>query len=374
MCKTEDDTCKDPDDLKIVMIFFLLALLLIIAGGLRFSKINQFNEDYLNKKNTTAVNGIFVVLIVFSHYSKYVDFGGVFDAPYLAMRAHLDQMVVASFLFYSGFGMMESIKKKGLKYIDRLFVKFWRLLFKFDIAVLLFLIVDIAFDIRYPVRQILLAFTTWTAIGNSNWYITAILMIYAAIMIAFRISYDVFKERAETAGLLITVILTIGFIYLQMVLDRRAYCYNTMILAPLGMLYSEYRYTFERLIMRNDINYYMTAALTIVVYIVSFRHRWQFGIEGYTVWAVAFTALLVIITMKVRIYNKVLEWLGTHVFSIYILQRIPMIILSQLGFIEAHKYIGLLIVFSLTLPFAVLYEKVTDILLKSMQMKKLPAA
>ena len=60
-----------------------------------------------------------------------------------------------------------------------------------------------------------------------------------------------------------------------------------------------------------------------------------------------------------RIYNPVLEWLGTHVFSIYMLQRIPMIVLDHLGCIESHKYISLIVVFAVTLPMAVLFDKAT---------------
>ena len=65
------------------MIFFLAVLLIIIFIGIRISGPGEFNTSYLDKRNTAAINGIFVVLVVFSHYSHYADFGGVLDAPYL---------------------------------------------------------------------------------------------------------------------------------------------------------------------------------------------------------------------------------------------------------------------------------------------------
>ncbi len=61
------------------MNFFLLALIVIVFIGLRICTGNSFNESYLEKKSTTAINGIFVVLVVFSHYAQYADFGGTYD-------------------------------------------------------------------------------------------------------------------------------------------------------------------------------------------------------------------------------------------------------------------------------------------------------
>ena len=63
--------------------------------------------------------------------------------------------------------------------------------------------------------------------------------------------------------------------------------------------------------------------------------------------------------MKVRIYNMILEWFGMHVFSIYILQRLPMILLDRMGLIDSHKYLCLIAVFALTIPLAIAFEKAT---------------
>lgn len=67
-----------------------------------------------------------------------------FDAPYITFCAHVGQMVVATFWFYSGYGMMEAIRRKGDAYVRGILSKFWKLLLRFDTAVLLFLLLDIA--------------------------------------------------------------------------------------------------------------------------------------------------------------------------------------------------------------------------------------
>ncbi len=352
------------------MIFFLLILLLIINNGLAFSGSNRFQEGYLSKEITTAVNGIFVFLIVLSHYAQYADLSGIYDEPYLALRTHLGQMVVVTFLFYSGYGMMESIKNKGEAYVRKILSKFWQLLLRFDVAVLLFLCLNKLLGIDYPLRDTLLAFTTWTEIGNSNWYITAILAIYIIMFVSFGLGFKLSAEKAETIGVILTLILTAAWVWFQMRIDMPSRYYNTIIMAPVGMLYSKYRKPLERLIMKSNISYFLTVAAVLGGYFIAFFQSRGHGIEWYTAWAVCFMMLVLLFTMKVHVHNDLLEWLGTHIFSIYILQRIPMILLDHFGFIEAHKYMSLAAVYALTIPLALIFEKLTDLLIKGITPKR----
>lgn len=347
------------------MVFFLLILLLIIFSGMRFSGSGQFNTSYLDKKSTTAINGIFVIMIVFSHYSQYANFAGIYDESYLILREHLNQMVVATFLFYSGYGMMESLHRKGKAYVLGVPGKFLKLLFTFDVAVLLYLILDICLKMEYPLSTILLAFTSWVAIGNSNWYITAILLLYVFFFISFALECsEKTKGKVNGAGrygeIACLFVLTIACVYFQMKIGRPAYCYDTMILFPLGCFYSQSKQYIESMVMKNDFFYFCVLALAVGVYAVSFFHRWSGGIEVFSIWSIAFIALVLLITMKVRIYNELLDWFGTHIFSIYILQRIPMTLLMHFGCIESHRYLSLIIVFTVTIPLALAFEKVTD--------------
>lgn len=94
------------------MIFFVLILLLLIFNKTEISKPGEFNKDYISPDGTLAIKGIFVALILLSHGKGYIELGGIYDEPYIALQNHLNQMVVAMFLFYSGYGMMESMKKK----------------------------------------------------------------------------------------------------------------------------------------------------------------------------------------------------------------------------------------------------------------------
>lgn len=341
------------------MIVFLAILLLIIFSGIRFSTANEFNTDYLDKRQTTTVNGIFVILIIFSHYVQYADTTGAYDLPYMVFREHISQMVVASFLFYSGYGMMECVRKQGSGYVRKVLSKFWQLLFRTDCAVLLFMIAGIALGRQFQVKELVLAFATWGSIGNSNWYIFDILVLYLLFYLSFRIGSLVSKDSGKHyVSIVLLIILTALFVMLMIRIDRPSRYWNTVLLLPLGCLYSECRPRIDSLVMKNDFTYSLILMLMGGAYIVFFFRRESPAM--YICWSAAFTALMLLFTMKASICSGILEWFGKHVFSIYILQRIPMMVLRYFGYTENHKYISLVVVFLITIPMALAFEAVTD--------------
>lgn len=320
---------------------------------------NEFMDDYLSREKTSAVKGVFVILIVFSHYSQYVTLGGIYDEPYLILKEHLNQMVVSMFLFYSGYGMMEATKRKGFTYIRGIPVRrFFMVLLQFDIAIILFLIVGSLLGKTYDIETILWSLIGWKSVGNSNWYIFAILGLYLIYFLAFYCLR--WFENTRKGCYVGAVLFTVGvcaFVYFQMKMGRPGYAYNTMILLPLGCWYSLLKELLDKLIMFNDYTYVFTALCIILVYCVSYIYRWKYGIEGYSIWAIAFTIMVVVFTMKISFCNSVLVWFGSHVFSIYILQRIPMMILQNI--MANHKYMYLVVSMISTIFIAMVFDYFT---------------
>lgn len=195
------------------MVFFLLILAIIIVVGAKVYGIGSFNENYLDKRSTTSINGIFVILVIFSHFSQYADMGGLLNKPYIILQSHLNQLVVVTFWFYSGFGMMTALKKTEGGYVNKIPAKFWKLLLKFDIAVLLYWIMNTALGTKYSVKQLLMALTAWGTVGNSNWYIFAVLVEYILLFVSF-VCVKKVKGRAKyMLGLFLFTVLTIAAVY-----------------------------------------------------------------------------------------------------------------------------------------------------------------
>lgn len=343
------------------MIFFILVLLLVIFSSAKYEKANEFNVNYIDRNATNNIKGIFVILILFSHAKSYLSLGGVYDEPYVQLQNHLGQMVVAMFLFYSGFGMMEQIKKRGFSYITTIPKKrFLNLLLNFDISILLFLILNLAIGKKYSVSDYLTALIAWGSVGNSNWYIFDIFVLYAFTFISFFIIKWKRFSQMLLFPVVLNTILSIAFIWVFK--THFAYMgtrwYNTFILFVLGMWYSYFRETVEKVMMKNDVIFYTVFAFTVCAYLYTYLHN-DDNFAYYVVWSVIFTLGIVFITMKVRIESELLKWFGEHIFSIYILQRIPMHIMVHFGIDQRHKYVFMVLAIAFSCAIAAVFDYFT---------------
>ncbi len=355
----------------ITMLFILIILLLIIAKSTKVSPLGTFNNEYISIESTTNIKGIFVILVFISHFSQYVDLGGIYDQPYLDLQKHLNQMVVAPFLFYSGFGIMESITKKGFNYLKSVPTKrFLNLIINFDIAIVLFLITGFFLNKTYDIKTILLSLFGWKSVGNSNWYIFVTLILYILIFISFFVIKWLNCNGGRLIGCILLTALTAVFIYSQMLLGRPGYSYNSVMLLPLGCWYSLFRPQIEKIVMKNDYTYALCCIINLFAYFYFIHHRWD-SIEHFTIWAFTFTFMFVLFTMKFDIKGNILSWFGSHVFSIYILQRIPMSVLQYFGF-EKYKFYFFVISLILTILISMIFDNLTGKLSKLIfQRKKL---
>ena len=342
---------------------------MVFVFGMKVIPDKNGNEQYMSKDQTGAINGFFVLLVFFRHFAQYNDLGGMYDDVFLCVNRHLNQMIVVPFLFYSGYGMETRIKASGWDYIAKLPDKFFRLLFKFDIAVIAFLIVQTMLGESFPMRQILLSLTGWESIGNSNWYIFVILVMYMLMFLCYNALRPLTKEAKSCINATAYLIITVMFIFLMIRVKRPDYFYNTVILMPLGGIYALTEDKIRTIINKSPIIHPIIVAVMTLAYFLAFSRRDE-SIVFYVLWVICFMTLMLLITMRVRIYNDLLYFMGKHVFSIYIVQRIPMLILDYCGIIETHQYAGLIAAATTTVALALGFEKVTDGLLNVITQEK----
>lgn len=339
------------------MTVFLIVVFLLSLWKIKFTKplMSDINENYLTVERTNSIKGIFILLVFLSHARNCISMLPQYsydplNSVYNIIQNHLGQSIVVMFLFYSGYGVMESIKKKGMDYINA-FPKrrIAKTLFNFDIAVILFIITDLCLGRlkNYSVPQVLLSFTGWESVGNSNWYIFAVLILYLITFVSFKL----FKNKYSKAAALVTA-LTVVYIAVSACF-KDAWWFDTVLLYPIGMWYSLGREKIESFVRKKPVHYWMLFTVCAVVFAIS--HLLRSNAISYEISQVALCAVIIAVTMKVDINNKILGFFGNHLFEIYILMRIPMIIL--LHFDIANTYLFVAISFVTTVVLAVFFKK-----------------
>lgn len=309
-----------------MIIFLALYLVLSIFGVKLYLKENEI-APYTSRDATESVKGIFIILVFFSHFNYYVALSGSLNSLYSYIINVFGQTMVTLFLFYSGYGVMESIKNKGEAYINTFPKKrILTTLINFDIAVLLFLVLALILGNEITPYQVIFSFIGWESLGNSNWYIFVILLLYLFTFISFKL----FLKRSKFMAALCTLILTLIYVAVFMIFKIKVNCwFDTALCYPLGMFFSLYKEKFEGILLRKRIIYFLSLFISLFLFL--------FFMKFYTIpfsdiiRNLCFTLAVVILTARVSFKNKALIFCGRHLFEIYILQRLPMIIFAHLG-------------------------------------------
>lgn len=311
-------------------------ILIILAIFILFYRCefcrNGFFDDYISRKSTMAINGFFILLVFFTHAYQYINVTADNMPLFYFFRAHIRQLVVTTFLFYSGYGIMESIKRKGSLYIETIpqkrVLKIW---LNFAIAVCFYTVLMVYYQQHFTVKQFVLSLFAWDTMGNSNWYVFAILALYVIVFITFKSYYSISKKSSVIATFIATFFLVVILMHLR---KEAVWCYNTLFCFPTGILYSYLKPRIEKIIQNCNVSYCVSLVFSILVFLMAYflcdDYSKNWNLFWYQVMSIFFPITIMILSMKIKFKNHILSFLGgSALFSIYILMRIPMIILSK---------------------------------------------
>ncbi len=342
------------------MIIFVIALLLISLYKCKPILNGKFYEDYCSIEQTKSINGIFIMLILLSHtFVRVSSSGGIFDDVYMPLRTFLGQFVVVPFLFYSGYGIMESISKKESYIKSFPKQRFLKLFTQFAIITVIYIVFNLLIGRNYSITQILLSFIGLTSIGNGGWYMFSIFVFYVAVTIWF----NVFKKNKIMAASMVAVCLVVLTV-VEMFLDFPTYYYNTTIFLAVGMFFSLLKDTFNKIVMKNNIIWFLVLMVSLAGFILC-KGLINKTVVFYPIWCGLGLLMVLCITMKIRIQNKVLSWCGQNVFYIFTLQGIPQIFFTR--FLSNNYLIYSLVIITTILLSALagcLFNKVDNYILR----------
>ena len=289
-------------------------------------------SDYLDKETTTCVNGIFILIVFLSHIQSYI----TLPSGFLVFTKAFGQLMVAMFLFYSGYGVGISIEKKGMDYVRRIperrIVKIFSQLIP---AVLLYTLVDLVCQIPFSAYKFIFSLLAWENMGNSNWYIFVILWLYlftwAGFSLAGSLQDKIKNEKRSYVSAMAVFLLLCGGLLLFLHETREAYWYNTMSAYVLGMIVARTKPFWDRLFER-PLSYWLCTILSLALTLVLRPFRSHMSV--FLLMTVTYCIFVLCLTKKVPVSCRVLEWLGSHLFEIYILMRIPMML--WMAFVWPH--------------------------------------
>ncbi len=331
------------------MLLVYLALFALALVGSKIS-IKSFNtQNYLSMDSTNSMRGIFVMLVFLSHFMQYYTYTDAIDTAGGKISRTLGQMIVVMFLFYSGYGIGESIKRKGTSYVKS-FPKnrVLKTLLHFDIAILIYFIMSLFLGSGYSPSKVLLSFIGWESIGNSNWYIFAVIILYLLTWLGFTL---VKKDKIYAA------VLVTGLVFAYVCIISRVkenWWFDTAPCFAAGLWYSFLKEKFERLLTRNNIVWLAIAGMSLVCWYWCCKYRSVPPMR--MVEALLFALFTVTVSLKITFNNKVLIWLGKHTFEIYVLMRIPMKLLSMWGLKDYNLYIYFFASLAATIVLSVIFS------------------
>ncbi len=306
-----------------MIIFFGMILILAFIGCKPIFR-KEFYSDYAGIEQTRSINGIFILMILLSHTFAKASSSGILDDLYAPIRTFGGQFVVVPFLFYSGYGIMESLLQKSayIKQFPR--KRFAKLFFQFSIITVVYIVVHLILGNYHSIGTYLLSFTGLTSIGNGGWYMFSTFSFYIFVIISF----NIFKHHKILAAVGVTVCLS-ALTIVEMLLDFPSYYFSTMIFLAVGMFYAILKKPFDNIAMKNNITWFLALLISTAGFIF-LKELVEKSILFYPIWCGFGMLMILFITMKIRIQNRILLWLGKTTFFIFTLQGIPQLLFPKL--------------------------------------------
>ena len=237
-----------------ILIFGLCFLFLVLSafgigakGKWAFSQPVSPKSGYCSREMTASVNGYFLTTVFMTHLIQYMSWSiyGPLDIMYIEVNRALGQLIVAMFLFYSGYGVMESLRhKKGYisSFPKRRLLPFF---VNFEIAAVIYLFVSCATNQTPTFWYALKGFAAWESLGNSNWYVFAILYLYVVTYIVFRIRETKWFRKMPLWFAVFGIVFLSGIYILWMRhAGKGGWWYDTILCYSAGMFFALGRETF----------------------------------------------------------------------------------------------------------------------------------
>lgn len=299
-------------------IYYVVVALLVLSS-LRLRR-NVDATACLAPSQTVCINGICILLVFVAHIGHVLlqpmgyEMSSVLDRVYLKIHCTCGQLIVVPFLFYSGYGVATQMMTKPGYLAGFLRSRVLTLWLNYLVAMVLFLLVTVAFV--EPVRgvDILKSLVFLQSFDSPKWFLFCTMASYVVVWLAFKLSPNKLCISATCIG---GMLLYIGVVSRY----RPLFWYDTALMFPIGVLVALYKGEVFSLLSKRY--WTLVVALSITFLLLLFKlPRFYFGVYGAclrtNLLGAMLMALIVLFTMRICVANKLFLWLGKHVFPIYV--------------------------------------------------------
>ena len=292
-------------------IIALIPLLLLLIP----SESTEDHFDPAERSVTVRYRGFFAVLVILHHMAQRVT-----DSGLLILYIDIGYLAVAGFFFYSGYGLM----KKGIGQRKGYFRR------RLPDIILPYILTMVIYWIIYALTGDVKSLGSLMAehLHNTSgisflWFIFVYVFWILFLGIALK------RMRSDIGILYAAFLFSAGFLGLFLLFVPSLYwIYDSILLLPLGCAWAYY----EKSVLRFIREHYMSVLLgSFLLFCITLYRPANdvLRISSYLVSAVMFMILLNTVTMKRRPLSKILSFLGTISYEIYLLHGIPITFLRN---------------------------------------------
>lgn len=347
--------------------------------GIKAAPSRCYIEDSFSLENSKAMKGLLSIFIVMHqayiilHNSK--NYNGA-----LHIFENVGVIMVGFFFFCSGYGLITSLRHKE-NYLQGFIKKrVLTVLVSFFICNYAYMITTLLKGTKYAMDDLLYAFFGLKLLNTQMWFAVEIMVLYIFFYLVFRFIKQ--EKAAYTVMSCLVVGMIIGSLFLGHDLNKYGignwfhgeWWYNTSFIFFLGMLAARFK---NNLVTTIKKKYYMWLGFSMAGCILlgsytNYLIRYKGGywaetelskgyLEKFETLAfqlpmvICCVAVILLVMMKVRFYNKTLVLLGKISFEIILINGVFSNVFLWLSSYSVPLYI-VLVMFSTILAAIIIYQ------------------
>lgn len=335
------------------MIFLLCTILILFFYKAKLN-VENCNSDYLSVDTTLQIRGLLAYFIVCHHIISSLLADNLlmnFEISIYSVFVKLIRGAVATFFFYSGYGLIFSLKNKT-HYIKNFFRN--RILplvvFYAFVCLIVLFIKNIFF--KLSIKEMLIrTIVKGSPFVNNSWYIICIIVVY----FLFLLSYAFIKNRK--IAFIIFNILLLGYVYVCQRIGYADWWYITVFGFSLGIFWEENKVLIDKIIGKTYL-ILLPVTLFLFFFLDEFYNEeskflFDIPMQGKRICgemaSLMFVTFLMILLNKIKIGNKALTYLGKISLELYIVHGLFIFIYENQSVITFNKYLFIILIVVLSI-------------------------